>query len=144
MLVLAGVAILLLLSIGIWGRSALDKPPPLPNEVTLVADAADRSTGASLSVVVVDDGQSDRAAVRATVMGLRPGQLYRLYATDRDGRIWELAVLTGSDGPQEVEANCPVPLDALARFSVSGHDGALAVQADVVDPASPSPAEAPR
>ncbi|MGW0435128.1 zf-HC2 domain-containing protein [Micromonospora sp. NPDC003197] len=139
LLVIAGVVTLLVLSIGALSWSTLDEPQRPPNGVTLVADAADRSTGASLSVVVTDDGQDDRATVRATVAGLRPGHRYRLYATDRDGQIWELAVLTGRDGTQDVEASCPVPLDALARFSVTGDDGALAVQADVNDPASPSP-----
>ncbi|MEU8328677.1 MULTISPECIES: zf-HC2 domain-containing protein [unclassified Micromonospora] len=103
--------------------------------VTLVTNATDMPSGATLSVVV---SQQDGAVnLRATLAGLRVGEPYRLFVTDVDGQSWELAVVTGVDFRQEVARGCPVPIERLDRFSVTAADGSLAVVA-VVDRASPS------
>ncbi|MFG1840408.1 zf-HC2 domain-containing protein [Micromonospora sp. NPDC049175] len=115
------------------GDLAVPKGPD--TVVTLVTNATDTPSGATLSVVVSQ--QAGAVNLRATLAGLQVGASYRLFVTDVDKQSWELAVVTGGDFRQEVARGCPVPLDRLDRFSVTAADGSLAVVA-VVDRASRS------
>ncbi|MFV2021202.1 zf-HC2 domain-containing protein [Micromonospora sp. LOL_023] len=133
-LVLAGVglAVALFLIAGVTGgQPMLAWLFGADASTTLVANAnaTDASTGATLSVAVTAHG--DGLGLRAAINGLTVGAPYRFYVTDIDGRSWELAAVTGTGRPQEVETSCPVPIDRLARFSVTARDGSLAVMAPV-------------
>ncbi|MEU7753042.1 zf-HC2 domain-containing protein [Micromonospora sp. NPDC049171] len=140
----AGLAVVALVFAGLLVGQSLRTPTTTPDlavpnggntVLTLVTNATDAPSGATLSVVV---SQQDGAVnLRATLAGLRVGAAYRLFVTDVDGQSWELAVVTGTDFRQEVARGCPVPLDRLDRFSVTAADGSLAVVA-VVDQASRS------
>lgn len=85
--------------------------------VTAAATAADRSTGASLSVFVTQ-GESG-VSVRATVDGLRPGVGYRLQAVTSDGHAWPVVNWTSDGKLQDITAEVPVPLSSLVFFTVS-------------------------
>jgi hypothetical protein len=85
--------------------------------VTAAATAADRSTGASLSVFVTQ-GESG-VSVRATVDGLRPGVGYRLQAVTSDGHAWPVVNWTSDGKLQDITAEVPVPLSTLVFFTVS-------------------------
>jgi hypothetical protein len=85
--------------------------------VTAAATAADRSTGASLSVFVTQ-GESG-VSVRATVDGLRSGVGYRLQAVTSDGHAWPVVNWTSDGKLQDITAEVPVPLSTLVFFTVS-------------------------
>ena len=85
--------------------------------VTAAATAADRSTGASLSVFVTQ--REDGVSVRATVDGLRSGAGYRLQAVTSDGHAWPVVNWTSDGKLQDITAEVPVPLSALVFFTVS-------------------------
>ncbi|SDT66526.1 zf-HC2 domain-containing protein [Actinoplanes derwentensis] len=134
-LIAGGLAVVVLLSVGLLlGRSVVGGSRGA-DPVTLVANAQDSSTGATLAVTVT--GQQEPVTLRATVGGLHPGEPYQVFVTDVTGQSWEMAVLTGGDHPQEVARASPVPLVQLASFSVTASDGSLAVTA-VVDRVSSS------
>ena len=85
--------------------------------VTAAATAADRSTGASLSVFVTQ-GEAG-VSVRATVDGLRSGVGYRLQAVTSDGHAWPVVNWTSDGKLQDITAEVPVPLSTLVFFTVS-------------------------
>nr|WP_125806120.1 zf-HC2 domain-containing protein [Actinoplanes sp. ATCC 53533] len=85
--------------------------------VTAAATAADRTTGASLSVFVTQ--QEAGVNVRATVDGLRPGVGYRLQAVTSDGHAWPVVNWTSDGKLQEITADVGVPLSTLVFFTVS-------------------------
>ncbi|MEU7588473.1 zf-HC2 domain-containing protein [Micromonospora sp. NPDC049230] len=140
----AGLAVVALIFAGLLVGQSLRTPTTTPDlavpngtntVLTLVTNATDTPSGATLSVVVSQ--QAGAVNLRATLAGLRVGAAYRLFVTDVDGQSWELAVVTGTEFRQEVARSCPVPFDRLDRFSVTAADGSLAVVA-VVDRASRS------
>ncbi|MFG2051447.1 zf-HC2 domain-containing protein [Micromonospora sp. NPDC048935] len=140
----AGLAVVVLIFAGLLVGQSMRTPTTSPDlavpnggntVLTLVTNATDAPSGATLSVVVSQ--QAGAVNLRATLAGLRVGAAYRLFVTDVDGQSWELAVVTGTEFRQEVARGCPVPLDRLDRFSVTAADGSLAVVA-VVDRASRS------
>ncbi|MDP9796092.1 hypothetical protein J2S43_004604 [Catenuloplanes nepalensis] len=98
--------------------------------VTLVTNAEDQGTGATLSVTVIDQGGT--VTLKATLSGLRAGEVYRFYVRDVDDRDELLSEVTGTGGTVEVSGPCPVPIDRLTEFSVTASDGSLVVLA-VVD-----------
>lgn len=134
-LVGAGLVVVLFVLAGVVGQPALTRLFEPDPPTTLVANAADQSTGATLTVTVT--GSGDEVDVRAAVTGLTVDAPYRFYVTDVAGRGWELARITGQGRLQEITASCPVPLDRIARFSVTAGDGALAVAAPVHRSTSP-------
>jgi anti-sigma factor RsiW len=136
-LVGAGLAVVLIVLAGaIVGQPTRNWLSGADPSTTLVANAADESTGATLSVTVTARG--DEVTLRAAITGLTADAVYRLYVTDIDGRSWELVASTGTGRPQEVTADCPVTLDRILRFSVTAADGSLVVAAPV-EPHRPSP-----
>ncbi|MFY1635502.1 zf-HC2 domain-containing protein [Solwaraspora sp. WMMB335] len=129
-LVGAGLAVVLALVVGVTiGQPMLARLSGADAPTTLVADAADRTTGATLSVTVTASGAE--VELHATMTGLTVDEPYRLYVTDVDGRSWELASVTGVGRPQKMDTTCPVPIDRLVRFSITASDGSLAVTASV-------------
>lgn len=137
LLVGAGLAVVLFLGAVAVGGPVLAELLGGPAPTTLVADATDARTGATLAVSVT--ARDGGVGLRADVTGLTVGAPYRFYLTDIDGRSWELATFSGSDRPQVVTATCPVPVDRLARFSVTASDGSLAVMAAVQTRPSATP-----
>ncbi|MFI5838781.1 zf-HC2 domain-containing protein [Catenuloplanes sp. NPDC051500] len=130
-----GLAVVLLLSTGVALGTSLMGRLGGSDAVTLLTDAEDSATGATLAVTVSDrDGE---VRLRATLSGLRPAETYRLIVTDLDGRDWLMTELIGVDKPIEVEGACPVPLDRLASIRVNASDGTLAVMAVVNRAATP-------
>lgn len=99
-------------------------------EPALVASAEASIHGASLSVMVT--GTANGSTVRATVTGLRPGILYRLYAVTRDGESHTVRDWAGARGTQQVLGELSLPVDSLAFFTVAEANGDPVVTAPLV------------
>ncbi|GAB7052327.1 zf-HC2 domain-containing protein [Catenuloplanes indicus] len=129
-LLLAGVglAVVALLSAGVALGTSMIGNLGRPDPVTLVTNA--QGGDVTLSVTVLDSG--DAVTLEALVSGLPRGGVHRLYVRDVDGAAHLLTEMTGTGGPIQVNAPCPVPIDRLAEFTVTAADGSLTVQA-VVD-----------
>ncbi|GAB7042442.1 MULTISPECIES: zf-HC2 domain-containing protein [Catenuloplanes] len=128
-LLLAGVglAVVALLSAGVALGTSMIGGLRQPEPVTLVTNA--QGGDVTLSVTVLDaDGT---VTLEALVTGLTRGELHRFYARDVDGGSHLLTEMTGTGGPIQINAPCPVPIDRLAEFSVTAADGSLVVQAIV-------------
>jgi hypothetical protein len=135
-LTVAGLGVVLLFAVGFaLGRPLVAGWLGGGSAVTLVTNAADQTTGASLTVTLSQQGQ--KVTMEATVDGLRPGALYRFSVTDLAQTTHEIAVLTGTGSAQTLDRTSPVPLDRVDRFSVTAEDGSLVVVA-VVDRTTPS------
>ncbi|WP_033341700.1 zf-HC2 domain-containing protein [Catenuloplanes japonicus] len=127
----AGLGVVLLFAAGFaLGRPLVAGWLGAGDSVTLVTNAADQTTGASLTVTLSQQGE--KVTMEATVDGLRPGAFYRFSVTDLNQNTQELAALTGTGSAQTVERTSPLPLDRVDRFSVTAEDGSLVVVA-VVD-----------
>jgi hypothetical protein len=85
--------------------------------ITAAATAADRATGATLSVFVTQ--QEAGVSVRATVDGLQAGAGYRLQAVTSDGHAWPVVNWTSDGKLQDITAEVRVPLSTLVFFTVS-------------------------
>jgi hypothetical protein len=85
--------------------------------VTVAATAADRSTGASLSVFLVQG--ENGVSVRATVGGLKSGIGYRLYAVASDGHALPVENWVSDGKVQDINAEVQMPLSSLVFFTVS-------------------------
>ncbi|TQJ23583.1 hypothetical protein FBZ33_3889 [Micromonospora sp. A202] len=119
----AGLGALLMAALtvaGISARALLAPPAPgvQTNIVrTAVASATDRDSGATLSVLLTEEG--DRVTVRATLSGLAEGTGYRLYGYTFDGRQRPLVNWTGRAGVQELDGELPVGIADLSHFAVT-------------------------
>ncbi|ROO63210.1 hypothetical protein EDC02_5230 [Micromonospora sp. Llam0] len=135
----AGLAVVLFMLAAVTvGQPMLARLIGADPPTTLVADAANESTGATLSVTVTASGAD--VELYATVTGLTAGEPYRFYVTDIGGRSWELVTFTGVGRLQQVDTACPVPIDGIARFSITARDGSLVVAASTrPDPTSTPP-----
>jgi Putative zinc-finger len=138
LLSIGGLAAVVVLSIGVVLGSTLGGPDGSgPTSVTLAATAADRVSGATLSVSVTGDRSG--VTVRATVTGLVEGARYELYAVDRHGRTSVVSTWIGSSGVREVTGSVPVAPDDLSFFTVTQGDGSPVVSAYLHHPsATPS------
>src|SRR5262249_49484427 len=86
---------------------------------------------ARLTVAVADNG--DRVTIRATVVGLRAGTRYRLYAVTSGGGTHTHAVAewAGDPGAHEVVGELRVTVAQLVFFTVAQLDGTVVVTARI-------------
>lgn len=125
-IVVAVCALLAGVGIGWWlpGPGA-----PVRTEHTLVASATDRSSGASLSVLV--GTAADGSVIRATAAGLPAGVGYQLIAVTVDGGTHVVGQWVGTEVPQTVSGELAVHPETLAFFTVARTDGSALVSAQV-------------
>ncbi|MFG1610442.1 zf-HC2 domain-containing protein [Actinoplanes sp. NPDC049265] len=114
--------LILVLAFGGFATAALlhlrKNSAPVAIPVTTVAvNAADRSTGASLSVFLAQG--ENGVSVRATVGGLKTGAGYRLEAVTSDGRTLPVTSWVSDGKVRDITAEVPVPLSTLVFFTVS-------------------------
>ena len=114
-----------------------DAAPATAPVLSAEASAADRGTGAQMSVFL-HEGE-DGVAVRATLNKLRKGTGYRLYAQSFDGRRWPVVNWTGTAGVQEVEGAVPATLAEISHFIVLRSDRKTAVTVYLPRSAAPAP-----
>lgn len=96
------------------------------------AAATAEGTGGSASLSVTVRTAEDRSAglrVEATVVGLREGEVYRLYAVTTGGASEQVAEWTAESGTREVRGEVSAGLVQLAFFSVTQRDGTAVVSA---------------
>ena len=135
LLSIGGLAAVVVLSIGmVLGSTLGGSNGPGPTSVTLAATAADRVSGATLSVSVTGDRKG--VTVRATVTGLVEGARYHLYAVDRVGGTSVVSTWIGSSAVREVTGSLPVALDDLSFFTVTQGDGTPVVSAYLHHPST--------
>ncbi|MEV6598522.1 zf-HC2 domain-containing protein [Actinoplanes sp. NPDC051346] len=134
----AMVGVLLVLSAGValglrlGGQPGDHSRPTVP--VAATATASDPSSGASLSVSVVGNGPG--TDVRATVVGLRAGARYELFAVTTDGRTFVVCGWVGAREVRDLEGTVPAFESTLAFFTVVHGDGSAVVSAHLArDPA---------
>ncbi len=128
LLSIGGLAALVVLSIGVvLGSALVGSNGTGPTGITLAATAADRVSGASLSVSVT--GDHGGVTIRATVTGLVEGSRYELYAVDSDGKTWVVSTWIGSSGVRELTGSLPVPVSRLSFFTVVQGEGTTVVSA---------------
>jgi len=107
---------------GLWLKGA-DGSSPVA--ATLAASGLDGATGASLFVELT--AEPGGAAVRATVVGPRPGAKLQLYAVTVDGRATLVHQWTAAGGPQTVIGDLDVAPDRVAFCAMVQMDGAVVV-----------------
>jgi hypothetical protein len=97
--------------------SSDDAGKPVAVAATVAAKAADDATGASMSVIVIEQG--DGVSIQATVGGLSNGSGYRLQAVTTDGHTRPIANWTSDGKVQELNGKLPVPISSLVLFTVN-------------------------
>jgi anti-sigma factor RsiW len=127
LLSIAGLVVVIFLSIGIFVAVYNTGAAPTAVTLTFAAAPADTSSGATVSVVA--SGHDGRVTVRATVTGLRTGTAYQLYAVTSDGSTHVVTSWTGSDAPQDVTGDLPVSPRQLSFFTVTLADSTPVVSA---------------
>ncbi|MFI6078679.1 zf-HC2 domain-containing protein [Actinoplanes sp. NPDC051343] len=91
------------------------------------AEASDRSTGVSISVIVTPDAHG--VTVNATVAGLHPGTGYRLFASTTAGRSVPIVNWTCRRDSEDISGRLPVAVGALGFVTVTRADGNAVVSA---------------
>jgi len=121
-LVAAGLALVVGVGTGVWLKGAGGSSPV---SATLAASGVDGATGASLFVEM--SARPDGAAVRATVVGPRPGAKLQLFAVTVDGRSVLIHQWAAAGGPQTVIGELDVAPDRVAFCTMVQMDGSVVV-----------------
>jgi anti-sigma factor RsiW len=100
-----------------------------PAGITLAATAtaADRASGATLSVFVTGDER--HTDIRAVVSGLQDGQSYQLFVVTSRGRTIVVSQWPGSNRVREITGWVQAPADTLVFFTVATLGGSPVVSA---------------
>jgi Putative zinc-finger len=128
--------VLLAVAVG-FGVSQLQSGGTTINTQPAGLIAQGSQAAARLMVAVADNG--DRVTIRATVVGLRPGTRYRLYAATSDGRTHVVAEWAGDAGAHEVVGELRVTVPELVFFTVAQLDDTVVVTARIGRTQSGSP-----
>ncbi|MFI5934069.1 zf-HC2 domain-containing protein [Actinoplanes sp. NPDC051494] len=123
------VAAAVLMSGGLVLSVLIDGDPPeaaeRPVPVAATVSASDRSTGASISLLLTSSPAG--ATLKATVSGLVPATGYRMYAVTTDGAAIPVVSWTGDGVVQDVSGDVRATPASLSFVTVVRADGGTLV-----------------
>jgi hypothetical protein len=103
-----------------------------PRPVAVTAEGVGGSVRLSVTVVARTDRSTPTSTITATIVGLPPGEQYRLYAVTSDAETHQVAEGTASAGTVRATGEFALPIDQLAFFAVTRLDGGTLVSARII------------